>query len=256
MSTDNPDPHSSPDSGPRHPAQHFADQHSEFIVNPPPVGRRISAFAASISVVASIAVLAIAIPEGIGEYSEATDQTPASSVPKKGSSSGVWYQVVNGKTVSSALSLGNGHWLVALESVDNDNAMHLATSEGQDIPVSVVAVLVEMGTAILRTTVNKASGPALQTQSFVKPDEISDFSGYKAVDGIDESPAVKGPSLSLTAPMAGRDVPIGNPDCLQGVALLVEDNVSRGIIVHRQHSAWVLGTTSINKIMEFVTARQ
>ncbi|MDP5069122.1 MAG: hypothetical protein NWP35_06390 [Ilumatobacteraceae bacterium] len=65
MSTDDFNTPSSSGPDPLHPAERSAAHSSEFIMNPPPVGRRLSAVTASISVFASLVVLAIAVPKGI-----------------------------------------------------------------------------------------------------------------------------------------------------------------------------------------------
>ena len=54
----------------RHPAEMADAARTDFLTTPPRISRRLTAFAAGLSLVASGAVLAIAIPKGISSYRE------------------------------------------------------------------------------------------------------------------------------------------------------------------------------------------
>lgn len=253
MSTDDFNTHSSsPD--PIHPAERSAVHSSEFIMNPPPVGRRLSAIAASISVLASLVVLAIAVPKGISEYSEPVDNEVTPIVGVKNSTTAPVYTVQSGSKTSTAISLGDRLWLAALETVSEDVATQIVFPDGSTSSVTMYEAMEDIGVAILESPDASNSGPALATNDFINPQDSKDLSKFMAVDAFDDNQTVLGPSYTTKQLEHHHDLPISNPECLNGTALLMNGTTINGIIVHLQHRAIVLGTSSIARIMNLVTS--
>jgi len=253
VSTDDFNTHSSsPD--PLHPAERSAVHSSEFIMNPPPVGRRLSAIAASISVLASLVVLAIAVPKGISEYSEPVDNDTSPIVGVKNSTTAPVYTVQSGSKTSTAISLGEGLWLAALETISENATTQITFPDGSISPVTMYEAMEDIGVAILESPDSSNSGPALATNDFINPQDSTDLSKFMAVDAFDDNQTVLGPSYTTKQLEHHHDLPISNPECLNGTALLMNGTTINGIIVHLQHRAIVLGTSSIARIMNLVTS--
>lgn len=223
-------------------------------MNPPPVGRRLSAIAASISVLASLVVLAIAVPKGISEYSEPVDNDVAPIVGVKNSTTAPVYTVKSGSKTSTAISLGDGLWLAALETVSEDASTQITFPDGSISPVTMYQAMEDIGVAILESPDSSNSGPALATNDFINPQDSTDLSKFMAVDAFDDNQTVLGPSYTTKQLEHHHDLPISNPECLNGTALLMNGTTINGIIVHMQHRAIVLGTSSIARIMNLVTS--
>jgi hypothetical protein len=223
-------------------------------MNPPPVGRRLSAIVASISVLASLVVLTIAVPKGISEYTEPIDNEPTPIVGVKNATPAPVYTVQSGSKTSTAISLGDRLWLAALETISENATTQITFPDGSSAPVSMYAAMEDIGVAILESTDSSNSGPALATSNFINPQDSTDLSEFMAVDAFDDNPTVFGPSYSTKQLEQHHDVPISNPECLNGVALLMNGSNINGILVHLQHRAIVLGTSSIARITKLVTS--
>jgi hypothetical protein len=223
-------------------------------MNPPPVGRRLSAIAASVSVLASLVVLAIAVPKGISEYSEPVDNDVAPIGGVKNSTTAPVYLVKSGPQSSTAISLGNGLWLAALESVAGTESVQITFPNGSTATATLSKTMEDIGVAILKSTDDSDNGPVLTTSDFINPQDSADLSQFMAVDAFDDNQIVHGPSYTTKELERHQDVPISNPDCLNGIALLMDGPTINGIIVHLEHRAVVLGTSSISRIMNFVTS--
>ena len=221
-------------------------------MNPPPVGRRLSAIVASISVFASLVVLTIAVPKGISEYTEPVENEGTTIVGVKNSAPASVYTVQSGSKTSTAISLGDGLWLAALETVSEDATTQITFPNGSSTPVSMYEAMEDIGVAILESPDSSSSGPALTTSNFINPQESTDLSKFMAVDAFDDDQTVLGPSYTTKKLEQHHDVPISNPECLNGVALLMNGSTVNGILVHLQHRAIVLGTSSIARIMNLV----
>jgi hypothetical protein len=78
----------------------------------------------------------------------------------------------------------------------------------------------------------------------IDPTEISDLSQYQVVDTAASVSFVPQPSLSTDN--ESTDVPINSTDTIHGLAT-VRDSQGQlvGIVVRRDHSAWMLNKTSI-----------
>lgn len=223
-------------------------------MNPPPVGRRLSAVTAAISVFASLVVLAIAVPKGISEYSEPVENEVATIVGVKNATFAPVHTVRSGSKTSTAISLGDGLWLAALEAVSTSAVTEIIFPDGSRSPVGLYQAMEDIGVAILESPDSSVSGPVLPTHEFINPHDSADLSEFMAVDAFDDDQTVFGPSYTTKKLEQHHDVPISNPDCLNGIALLMNGSSIKGIIVHLQHRAVVLGTSSISRIMNFVTS--
>jgi hypothetical protein len=240
----------------QHPAERGAEHGHDLIVNPPPVGRRISVLAAIVSIIASIAVASVAIPKGISEYADEPDPTTTTTVPArvKGSAGQSMIMLTSGDTSSSALALGDGWWLAAADLVDPTRTLSLSSSGTATSTASVVGDIGDTGMALLKTAAQDASAQPIDFSALVTPDSLGNLSRYRIYDPSTGRMSPIEPSISLASET--DDVPINTPEPIGGIASVIDDNGTVvGIVVRRGHATWLLGRTSIELLKKSVKSR-
>ena len=222
---------------------------ADFLATPPRISRRLTAFAAGISLVASVAVLAIAIPKGISSYREDIEEvlqvSPSSTVARVKSYLQKEMAVIKSDSgTTSALSLGNGVWIAASDDIAAAESLWVTSDTGQDAPVRIVATDSTTGLALVHCEEKSAWGPAPDLSHLIDPTQISDLSQYQVVDSATSVAFV--PQPSLLTDNDSTDVPIDSTDTIHGLAT-VRDSQGQlvGIVVRRDHSAWMLNKASI-----------
>jgi hypothetical protein len=233
----------------RHPAEMADAVRADFLTTPPRISRRLSAFAAGLSLVASGAVLAIAVPKGISSYREeieaAFQVSPSSTVALVKNYSPKEMTVIKSNAgTTSALSLGNGVWIAASDDLATATSLWVTSETGLRSPVKIVATDQSTGLALVHCEEKSAWGTVPDLSHLIDPTEISDLSQYQVVDTAASVSFVPQPSLSTDN--ESTDVPINSTDTIHGLAT-VRDSQGQlvGIVVRRDHSAWMLNRTSI-----------
>jgi hypothetical protein len=222
---------------------------TDFLTTPPRISRRLSAFAAGLSLVASGAVLAIAVPKGISSYREEIEAvfqvSPSSTVALVKNYSPREMAVIKSDTgTTSALSLGNGVWIAASGDIAAATSLSVTSESGVDAPVKIVATDPATGLALVYCEDKSAWGTAPDLSRLIDPTQISDLSKYRIVDTATSETFDAQPSLSTNND--STDMPIDSADAIHGLAT-VRDSQGQlvGIVVRRDHSAWMLNKTSI-----------
>jgi len=233
----------------RHPAEMADAARTDFLATQPGISRRLTAFAAGISVVASGAVLAIAIPKGISSYrdnAEAEIQVlPSTTVSRVKNYSPKEMTVIKSDTgTTSALSLGKGVWIVASGDIAAATSLSITSESGLDAPVKIVATDPATGLALVHCEDKSAWGTAPDLSRLIDPTQISDLSKYRIVDTATSETFVAHPSLSTNN--GSTDMPLNSTDTIHGLAT-VRDSQGQlvGIVVRRDHSIWMLNKASI-----------
>ena len=233
----------------RHPAEMADAARTDFLTTPPRISRRLTAFAAGLSLVASGAVLAIAVPKGISSYREEIvavfQASPSSTVPLVKSYSPKEMTVIKSDAgTTSALSLGNGVWIAASDDLTTATSLWVTSETGLTAPVKIVASDPSTGLALVHCEEKSAWGPAPDLSHLIDPTQISDLSKYRIVDTATSETFDVQPSLSTNK--NSTDMPINSTDAIHGLAT-VRDSEGQlvGIVVRRDHSAWILNKNSI-----------
>lgn len=233
----------------RHPAEMADAARTDFLATQPRISRRLSAFAAGVSLVASGAVLAVAIPKGISSYREVTEtelEVLASStvVPVKNYSLKEMAVIKSDTGTTSALSLGNGAWIASSDDIAAATSLSVVSETGLDVPVKIVATDPVTGLALVYCEDKSAWGTALDLSHLIDPTQISDLSKYRIVDTATSEIFDAQPSLSTNNDFT--DVPINSTDAIHGLATVRNSQGQLvGIVVRRDHSAWILNKSSI-----------
>ena len=233
----------------RHPAEMADAARTDFLATPPRISHRLTAFAAGISVVASGAVLTVAIPKGISAYQDNAEAeiqvSPSSTVPLVKSYSPKEMTVIKSDAgTTSALSLGNGVWIAASDDLTTATSLWVTSETGLTAPVKIVASDPSTGLALVHCEEKSAWGPAPDLSHLIDPTQISDLSKYRIVDTATSETFDVQPSLSTNK--NSTDMPINSTDAIHGLAT-VRDSEDQlvGIVVRRDHSAWILNKNSI-----------
>ena len=243
----------------RHPAEMADVARTDFLSTPPKISRRLAAFAAGISLAASVAVLAIAIPKGIStnqdDIGAALPDSPSSTVVRVKNYSPKEMAVIEsdaGRT--SALSLGNGAWITASDDVDKASSLWVSSASGLNVPVQVVAKDSVTGLSLVLCDEKSAWGTTPDLSHLIDPKQISDLSQYQIVDTATSETFIAEPSLATSS--SYTDMPIHSSDEIHGLAT-VRDTEGHlvGIVVKRDHSVWMLNKTALLSIIKTL-ARQ
>lgn len=233
----------------RHPAEMADAARTDFLATPPRISRRLTAFAAGISVVASGAVLAIAIPKGISSNREdigaVLQESPSSTISRVKNYLPQEMVVINSDAGStSAFSLGNGTWITSSDDIATATSLWVTSAAGLNVPVQIVAKDSATGLALVNCEDKSAWGTAPDLSHLIDPNQISDLSQYRIVDTATSETFDAQPSLSTDND--STDMPINSTDAIHGLAT-VRDSQGQlvGIVVRRDHSVWMLNKASI-----------
>ena len=242
---DNPDSAPLPptDRAWRHPAERAAAHREDYqrTASPPPLSRRSTVVVAISSLVASAAILAVAVPKGISEYSE--DIPIISEVPQKiknyvGPTTAT---VTSLKGIASALPLGNGLFAVATDNVDFNNNMWTTNQNGELLKLTVEFLDTEIGLAVLSTDLQS-------THDLKVLDEltIEERRHWENIDSL----LIQDPDTQqvLTANIGFssresfvRALPLTTSKTLTGIALATDQNNKViGVALRHSHSSWFL----------------
>jgi len=157
--------------------------------------------------------------------------------------------VINSDTgTTSALSLGNGVWIAASDDIATAESLWVTSESGQDSPVNVVATDPDTGLSLIYCQERSAWGPAPDLSHLIDPTKISDLSQYQVVDSAASIAFV--PQPSLLTDNDSTDVPIDSTDTIHGIATVRNSQGQLvGIVVRRDHSAWMLNKASIISVI-------
>lgn len=142
----------------RHPAERAAQERDEFerVAAPPPLSRRARTYVGTFGLLVCAAILSVALPKGVSDDATGTTDTtvpaPSSSsmVPIKGFVTNPALVVAGSHGVTSALPVGEGHLLTALEEVTGRGDVWVTLPTGEDVAAGIVATDAESGLALLR----------------------------------------------------------------------------------------------------------
>jgi len=233
----------------RHPAEMADAARADFHANPPKISRRLTAFTAGISLIASVTVLAIAIPKGISTYREDIEDvlhvSPSRPIAPVKNFAVKEMAVINSDVGStSAFSLGNGTWITSSDDIATATSLWVTSESGVSVTVEIVAQDPATGLALVHCEDKSAWGTAPDLSHLIDPTQILDLSQYRVVDTAASVAFVLQPSFSTDND--STDLPINSTDPIHGLAT-VRDSQGQlvGIVVRRDHSVWMLNKASI-----------
>jgi hypothetical protein len=239
----------------RHPAEHSLAERQQHLATTPPLGRRLTALTAAVSVVSSVAVLIVAIPRGVSTAAEEIDELPPTSVPLvKGSARAFATFVDASDRTTPAIPLGNGCWLVSAADLDEQSPKWITTSEGQRIEVGTVGEVEDSDLLVVKSVALHDPKSAVVFNTLSSDVLIEEYQKYRVMDTTTNALFSIAPSLTMTT--TARDIPIMTPAPIRNLAVVV-DEVERivGVIVRRGYSTWMLGKETLDSIMNMTNGK-
>lgn len=250
----------------RHPAEKAADERLAYqrLSTPPPLSRRASAYIGTLGALGAVAVLSVAVPKGISDYTSGQTDTSApratesSAVPVKGLVSNPMIIVAGSHGATSALPLGDGHFITSLEAVTSRGNVWITLSSGDDVEAQVVSADADSGIALIQSADPRAKGPFgngltldTRTRSAHQLNDPTSLTRLRIVDGLGAQAASADDGVT-TSEHAGKMV-IHTPRAIDGMAVVASpagDIV--GVAVRRAQATWVFTIASLRGILTSV----
>lgn len=233
----------------RHPSEIADAARVEHLASTPPVSRRLTALTATVSIVASLTVLAIAIPKGITAYRD--DVEPVSIgretiSPVKNFLTQNPYVLMSNKGETSALHIGHNCWIVALEAIDPAKQMYLSSASNSHSSATLLATDETAGVAIVKANTEIDPTDSVDPASLVSPTALMGTPEYLIADSFLTQHFL--PSISFNN--ATKDLPIDTDVAIRGIASVVDKGGRMvGIVVRRKHATWMLNENTIRSIL-------
>lgn len=236
----------------QHPAERAAESKPDLIVTAPPISKRLTALTAMMSLLASVIVLIVAVPKGIEDYREDAEEFIPTSVPVK--SHAMPHILATAKSsigLTSAVSVGNGVWVIALNMVSPGQDVTITTPSGSASVIRQVATFPESGISVLHCVASCTTEQEINIKELSDPRNITDFNQVRVVDAFSEQAMQMSPSVAMVG--QSPDSPIHVDEAINGVAVaLNEANTVVGIVVRKNHSNWLLGKENLDAIVNWV----
>ena len=230
----------------RHPAEVADSERSRHLGSAPPLGRRLTALTVIASVLTSLAVLTVAIPKGIEEYSQLNDtddSTVITAPPVKGSGVASIEGLRGLANTTTALSLGNRRWLVATEDISprrfpaEYGTAFTVLKEDKNIGLSVIEI---------------ASGddvPAINTEAIDSQLTNNELHDCNILDAFQIHTLASEPSLASFTDGHSQPVNIETPIKGLAVALNRAGDIV-GVLVRKGHAQWAVSRAALLQLTE------
>lgn len=236
----------------RHPAEHADAERNKHLSAIPPLGRRLAALTATVCVLVSLSVLAIAVPKGISEYAESEAEFISTTIPfvtVKGSTKPLIAVADGSKGPTTAVSLGHDCWVVATDAVDISEPIWLTMDSGEEFPVRYLSTSADGSAALLHLTTNFPQDIPTDWETYLAPKSASELRPFSMLDiqGVhhltdEESVQLQGNKyelpLTVDSPIKGAAAIIDAKDSVVGVAVVA------------QHGTWFLRKESLHSMLK------
>ena len=236
----------------RHPAEHADAERNKHLSVIPPLGRRLAALTATVCVVVSISVLAIAIPKGISEYADSEAEIITTTVPIapiKGSSKPLIAVADGSKGPTTAVSLGHDCWVVATDAVDISQPIWLTLETGEEFPVRYLSQSEDGSAALLHLTTNFPQEIPEDWDSYLVPHSSRELSRYLMIDMHGVHRLSNEESLLLRGKKSDLPLTVDSP--IKGAAAILDDKESVvGVAVVSDHGTWFLRKESLHSMLK------
>ena len=219
-------------------------------MNPPPLGRRLAMLTATVSVIASIAVLIVAVPKGIDEYVDEPEPTTTLSIVKGAISEE--YAVISttsGKTCG--INVSNGQWIVAADEIDNHTSAWVETSNGERTEATVARSAVLPALAVIRARAATASDVSQTPFALVQADEVHK---YSVIDCITRAKMTL--RITPSVQQSRISVPVYVNGDINGIGAVVDEkNELVGLVYEHDHAERLLEGETFAAFMKSVSNR-
>lgn len=234
----------------RHPAEHADVERNKHLSHAPPLGRRLTALTATVCVIASVAILATAVPKGISDYidSEAFAVTTTSSAPQvKGAVLPLLATASGSKGSTTAVSLGYGCWLVSADAIDIDEPMWLTLESGDMVQVEYVSTHPDGVAALLHLSTGSLQMSEVW-DGYLTPEKPTDLRQFSIVDIHGIHHLTEEESFQLRENKETLPLILDTP--ISGAAVVVDEKMTPvGIVVKSKHSTYFSHKTLVLSLL-------
>ena len=235
----------------RHPAEHADVERNKHLSHAPPLGRRLTALTAIVCLVASLAVLAIAVPKGISDYveSESAPDTTLPLVPQVKSAAMPIIATVNGaKGSTTAVSLGHDCWIVSADAIDITERMWLTLETGEEIQVRYISTSLDGTAALLHLTASPIEQIAEEQGNYLTPQSPTELRKFSIVDTRGVHHLTEEESFQLQENKETLPLTVDTP--IDGAAAIVDEQMTVvGVVVMADHSTHFLRKASLLSLL-------
>jgi hypothetical protein len=235
----------------RHPTELADVERNKHLLHSPPLGRRLTALTATISAIASLAILSVAIPKGIREFSEAeaVAVTTTVDVPLvKNALTSLIATASGPKGTTTAVSIGAGAWVVAAEAVDTNQPIWLTLESGKQVRVPYISTNDDETVVLLRLTAKKSPEVTKNWESYLQPTSPNELEKFSIVDRYGVHYLGHEPSVRHLA--EPQELPLLTDSPIDGAAAFIDKMMNVvGVAFDSHHSTWFLPKDSLMALL-------
>lgn len=219
-------------------------------MNPPPLAKRLVVLTATISILASFAILFVAIPKGIDEYVDTAEATTTVPVVK-GATQTMMGTLTVGNTMSCAVQIHGDLWIASSDKLGSSPFATLTTTSQKStrvrlyrsasVPYLVVASVAPLSEAL---PPGISFSAANVDESVLPQSTVVDCVNHQSMT-VHKTPTQFVDKSELPVYVAGD---------VHGLAAVVgTDNSIKGFVCEHDHSQWLLSPRIIGQLIS--TAR-
>jgi hypothetical protein len=235
----------------RHPTELADVERNKHLLHSPPLGRRLTALTATISAIASLAILSVAIPKGMREFSEAeaVAVTTTVDVPLvKNALSSLIATASGSKGTTTAVSIGTDAWVVAAEAVDTSKPIWVTLESGEEVRVPYICTNEDNTVVLLRLTTNKGPEVKQNWDKYLEPASPSELEKFSIVDRYGVH--YLGHEHSVRHQAKPQELPLLTDSPIDGTAAFIDKMMNVvGVAFDSHHSTWFLPKESLMSLL-------
>jgi len=235
----------------RHPAELADVQRHRHLSHPLPLGRRLLALTATVSAIASLAILSVVIPKGIREFSEAeaVAVTTTVDIPHvKNALSTLVATASSAKGATTAISIGDDSWVVAAEAVDTTEPIWLTLESGEEVRVPYFCTDEDGTVVLLRLTTKQSPIVDRSWNQYLNPTSPTELKKFSIVDRYGVHYLGYEQSVRLQA--KPKELPLLTDSPIDGAAAFIDKMMNVvGVAFDSHHSTWFLPKESLISLL-------
>jgi hypothetical protein len=245
----------------RHPSEIADDvrHQREKIMAPPPLSKRIALTSVTVSILCSLAILAVTIPKGVAQLS-ADESAPETTLARSPIATKVKNATASvGKSSESdtvhALAVGDSDFFIApSDTINDDGTVAITTREGDVVFCHVLARDESTGLAILDlsqpTLENKRSITGISENDAVYEFDINDLRIIEPISGVAFTGNLSISTSAIDPATTQGAVPLDVDIQINGISVVVNKNMKVvGVAFTRNHSTWMLPMKTVRKLI-------
>jgi hypothetical protein len=235
----------------RHPTELADVERNKHLSHSPPLGSKLTAITATVSAIASLAILSVAIPKGIREFSEAeaVAVTTTVDIPKVKNALTTLVATATGtKGSTTAISIGSDAWVVAAEAVDVNKPMWLTLESGEEVQVPYFSTNEDASVILLRLTADHSPALAKRWDRYLNPASPAELESFPIVDrnGVHHL----GYEQSVRHQAKPKELPLLTDSPIDGAAAFIDKMMNVvGVAFDSHHSTWFLAKDSLLSLL-------